>query len=209
MEQRTGPRETDVLAIERRPRPKPQADLNGGVAVQERPAASIVRRSDRSFYAGRGSRIVVRHHLGRIIAVIEIVSPGNKDSRHALREFVEKMADFLSQGVRVMVIDLFPPTPRDPYGIHKAIWDELLEEDFAFPQGKNRIVALYQTAGEYAAYVEPVAVGEFLPEMPLFLTNELHVLTPLEPTYQAAWAASPEGIRTAVETGVMPDPEAE
>jgi hypothetical protein len=40
-------------------------------------------------------RIVVKHDLGRIIAVIEIVSPGNKDSRAALRDFVEKTVDFL------------------------------------------------------------------------------------------------------------------
>ena len=30
-----------------------------------------------------------------------------------------------------------------------------------------------------------------------------------EPTYQAAWEAAPEAFRTAVETGVVPDPDAE
>jgi hypothetical protein len=25
------------------------------------------------------------------------------------------------------VLDLFPPGPRDPQGIHKAIWDEIIE----------------------------------------------------------------------------------
>ncbi len=208
VEQRSGPREADVLAIERRAAPRP-VGLNGGVALRERPAARIVRRANKVFYADRANRVVVRHHLGRILAVIEIVSPGNKDSRAALRDFVEKTVDFLRAGVHVLIVDLFPPTPRDPYGLHKAIWDEFLEEDFTFPPGKDRIVVSYETGLEQAAYVEPVAVGDALPEMPLFLTNELHVLTPLEPTYQAAWDASPEGIRTSVETGVMPDPEAE
>ena len=45
--------------------------------------------------------------------------------------------------------------------------------------------------------------------MPLFLANSWHVPVPLEPTYQATWDASPEDYRTAVETGVMPEPDAE
>ena len=48
----------------------------------------------------------------------------------ALRSFVEKAADILNQGVNLLVVDLFPPTPRDPQGIHKAIWDELGDQPF-------------------------------------------------------------------------------
>ena len=57
--------------------------------------------------------------------------------------------------------------------------------------------------------IEPVTVGDALPDMPLFLTNDLLVLVPLEPTYQATWDASPEELRIAVETGVVPEPGAE
>ena len=52
-----------------------------------------------------------------------------------------------------------------------------------------------------------MTVGDALPDMPLFLTNDLHVMVPLEPTYQATWDASPEELRIAVETGVLPEPE--
>jgi hypothetical protein len=45
--------------------------------------------------------------------------------------------------------------------------------------------------------------------MPLFLANSWHVPVPLESTYQATWDASPEDYRVAVETGVMPEPDAE
>jgi hypothetical protein len=45
--------------------------------------------------------------------------------------------------------------------------------------------------------------------MPLFLARDLHVLVPLEPTYQATWNASPVEMRTAVETGIMPEPDAD
>lgn len=190
VEQRSGPHELDVHGIERW-------------------ATSAGSRTDREFYAHRANRIVVRHHLSRILAVIEIVSPGNKDSRSALLEFVEKTSDFLRAGIHVLVVDLFPPTLRDPFGIHKAIWDELIEGDFAFPPGKDRILASFETGPKCAAYVEPVAVGDVLPQMPLFLATDAYVNVPLEPTYQTAWDACPEGIRLAVEGGGLPETEDE
>ena len=206
VEQRLGPREGDVLAIERHPFTQ-QAD-DRGVATLDPPAARIVRRTESGAYADRANRIVVKHHLGRIIAVIEVVSPGNKDSRAALREFVQKTVEFLQAGIHVLVVDLFPPTARDPFGIHKAIWDEFVEEPFAFPD-EDRIVASYKAGTELVAYVEPLALGEHLPEMALFLSSEFYISTPLESTYRTAWEASPLGLRTAVETGLMPGPDAE
>jgi Protein of unknown function (DUF4058) len=209
VEQRSGPKESDVLAIEMRPKRHQGEELDVDIATLPPPATRIVRRTTKQIYASRANRIVVKHHLGRIIAVIEIVSPGNKDSRAALRDFVEKAVDYLRKGIHLLIIDLFPPTQRDPYGIHKVIWDEIIEEDFTFPDGKDRILVSYETGGERAAYIEPVTVGDALPDMPLFLTNDLHVMVPLEPTYQATWDACPEELRIAVETGVVPEPDAE
>ena len=37
--------------------------------------------------AARANRIVIRHRLGEIVCVLEIVSPGNKSSRAAFRAF--------------------------------------------------------------------------------------------------------------------------
>src|SRR5207302_3484741 len=149
---------------------------SGAVATMPPPVTRFVSRTTKQIYATRANRVVVRHHLGRIIAVIEIVSPGNKDSRAALRDFVDKAIDFLRQGIHVLLIDLFPPTPRDPFGMHKVIWDEIHEEDFTFPPGKDRILASYETGGERAAYVEPIAVGDVLRDMPLFLVTGMHIL---------------------------------
>lgn len=210
VEQRTGPREPDVIAIERYGMvPRTGWENDSGVATLVPPVTRFVGRTSNQIYATRANRIVVKHRLGRTLAVIEIVSPGNKDSRAALRNYVEKVIDFLRAGIHVLVIDLFPPTPRDPYGVHKAIWDEIEERDFSLPEGKDRILASYETGAVQACYVESVGVGDRLPDMPLFLSNGWHVPVPLEATYQATWAASPEDYRLAVETGVMPDPDAE
>jgi hypothetical protein len=49
------------------------------------------------------------------------------------------------------------------------------------------------------AFIEPAAVGESLPEMPLFLTAEVYVPLPLEATYQATWQALPGFWRKVLE----------
>ncbi len=209
VEQRDGPRESDVLAIEARPKRHLGEELDVSIATLPPPFTPIVRRTTNEIYASRANRIVVKHHLGRIIAVIEIVSPGNKDSRAALRDFVEETVDCLRKGIHVLIVDLIPPTQRDPYGIQKVIWDEIIEEDFTFPDDKDLVLVSYKTGGERAADIEPVTVGDALPDMPLFLTNDLHVMVPLELTYQSTWDASPEELRIAVETGVLPESEGE
>ncbi len=207
VEQRSGPREPDLLAIEAGVWGGRLDAEAAGVATMEPPVTQIVHRSDKEIYAGRANRITIRHHLGRIVAVIEILSPGNKDSRAALRDFVEKTVQFLREGIRVLVVDLFPPTSRDPQGIHKVIWDEIGDEPFTFPPGKDRTLVSYQTGDDRIAYIEPIAVGDVMRDMPLFLSRGLHVPVPLESTYQATWDASPEEFRLAVETGVLPEPD--
>ena len=57
-----------------------------GLAVAEAPPrARLIRRTERSIYAHKADRITVRHRHGKIVAVIEIVSPGNKGSTSELR----------------------------------------------------------------------------------------------------------------------------
>ncbi len=206
IEQRAGPKETDVLSIEEYRPARLNLDAGASVSTVERPTTRLIRRSSKQIYATRANRVVVRHQLRRIVAVIEIVSPGNKESRAALQDFIQKAIDFLRTGFHVLIIDLFPPTPRDPFGIHKAIWDEITEEEFTFPDRKDRTLVSYEAGPEKIAYIETIGVGDTLPDMPLILSADLHVMVPLERTYEATWYASPEGYREAVETGVMPNP---
>ena len=119
--------------------------------------------------------------------MIEIVSPGNKASKNELRTFVEKTANLIAQGVHLLVIDLFPPSKRDPQGIHKAIWDEFIEEDFELPADQPLTLAAYDAGPPPVAYVEPVAVGGTLPDMPIFLKPDFYVPAPLEATYRTTW----------------------
>lgn len=205
VEQRSSGVEPDVLAIEERAKRRPSIKDDGGLLILEPPSTRMVFRTEEEVYADRANRVVVKHHLGRTVAIIEIVSPGNKDSRHRLRKFVEKTVDFIHNGVHVLVVDVFPPAALDPFGIHHLIWDELHSEPFEFPLGKDRILASYEAGRGKAAYVEPIAVGDEFPDMPLFLATGIHVKVPLDATYQKAWMACSESLREAVETGVLPN----
>jgi hypothetical protein len=146
-------------------------------------------------YASKADRIVVKHARGEVVALIELVSPGNKGSQHALRSFVEKMVTLMDQGIHLLVVDLFPPSVRDPQGIHKAIWQEIEDVPFAMPPDKNLTAVSYCAGALKAAYVEPLAVGDTLPDMPLFLDPGAHVPVALEATYQATWDVFPEELR--------------
>jgi hypothetical protein len=164
------------------------------------PQTRIVRRAEERIYFRKADRIVVRHRHGEVVAVLEILSPGNKASTHALRAFVEKSAELIDQQVHLLVVDLFPPSRRDPQGIHKAIWDEFVEEDFTLPAGKPLTLVAYDAQPTPIAYVEPVAVGDILPAMPIFLKPGRHVPAPLEATYQAAWNVFPAALKPLLET---------
>jgi hypothetical protein len=149
-------------------------------------------------YVAKANRVAIRHPLGHVVAVVEIASPGNKASRTALHSFVEKAVDFLKQGIHLLVIDLSPPTPRDPHGIHKAIWDEIDEQPFELPPDKPLTLAAYSAGPIKEAYVEPVAIGDVLPDMPLYLEPDRYVPVPLEWTYQTTWAVCPAELKEAV-----------
>ncbi len=171
-----------------------------GIPIAEAPpTARVIARFERAAYARRADRVVIRHGRGKVVAIIEIVSPGNKASRHAIRSFVERAADILSQGVNLLIVDLFPPTPRDPHGIHKAIWDELDDEPFEMPAGKPLIVASYIGGDIPTAYVESVGIGDPLPPMPIFLSDTRYIPAPLEPTYVEAWRVFPAMLKELID----------
>src|SRR5437899_1439099 len=110
-EQRVAGPEADVLALETSTRRKARPERNGGTAVIDTPPrARIVEETESELYAMKADRIAVHHGMGNVVAFIEIVSPGNKGSRHALRAFVDKATELLGQGIHLLIIDLFAPS---------------------------------------------------------------------------------------------------
>jgi hypothetical protein len=199
-DQRIGGPIPDVLTLNRGPTSPRKGEPAGGLALAlSPPQARFVVEAEKNTYVRRANRIRIQHRHGAVVAVIEIVSPGNKSSRNALRAFVRNAGDLLWQGIHLLVVDLFPPSERDPQGIHKAIWDEIAEQPFELPADKPLTVAAYRANPNETAYVEPVAVGDDLPALPLFLPEDEYVLAPLEETYRASWTVFPADFKELLE----------
>jgi len=193
----------DVVTLERRTRSRRAPEpFGGGVVTAIPPKTRHVILAESETYAAVANRVTVHHSLGNVVSIIEIVSPGNKSSRAALRAFVDKTVDFLRHSVHVLVVDLFPPSLRDPQGIHKAIWDEIEERPFELTADKPLTLATYVGRVPKVAYVEPVAVGDRLPDMAVYLDPDSYVPVPLEATYESTWASCPDDMREVVENGI-------
>jgi hypothetical protein len=199
VEQRAGGPEPDVITLELTP---PAEPIHSGAVVLEKhpPRTRFVTRLEGAAYARKANRVTVRHPDGDVVAVLEIVSPGNKESRHAIRTFARKAVEFLHAGVHLLIVDLFPPSRRDPQGIHKVIWDRLREEPFELPPDKPLTLVSYAVGTEMVAYIEPIAVGDPLPDMPVFLTADRYVPCPLESSYQTAWEQFPAPLKGPLES---------
>lgn len=193
----------DVLALQ-----SPSADEgeaagfsgNATTMVRTRPKSMFSAETDTEFYRRKKSSIVVRYVSGdRIVAMLEVVSPSNKVSRHALRAFVEKACELLEHRIHLLIVDPFPPSPRGPNGIHAAIWAEVEDKPFLLPENKPLTLVAYECGSTTRAHIEVLAVGDPLPDMPLFLEPDAHILVPLESTYQTAFAAMPRRWRIVLE----------
>lgn len=196
VEQRMSGPEPDVVAIE-----TPAAEGKSVVAVAEKPKTKITMPllNDSRAYARKANRIAVHHPEGDVVAVIEIVSPGNKDTKSAMRSFVEQSVAFVDGGVHLLVLDLFPPGRHDPRGVHGAIVKAYWGGAYKPPTDKPLSFVSYQAVSDPMAFIEPLAVGDLLPEMPLFLADQFHVSVPLGTTYDAALEDCPPAIREKLE----------
>jgi hypothetical protein len=198
----------DVLTLQdqRRSAGEPSGGgLATAAALHARPQTRFVAETEAEFYRRKKSSLVVRHVSGdRIVAMIEIVSPGNKASRHAFRALVDKACELLEHRIHLLIVDPFPPGPRDPNGVHAAIWAEVQDEPFCLPADKRLTLAAYECGLTTRAYIEPVAVGDVLPDMPLFLVPDGYVNVPLEATYQTAYAVMPRRWQRVLEAAAAP-----
>jgi hypothetical protein len=184
----------DVLTLQAAgTEPVPEGPLPGTATLTELPPVVHTRTTiARDPYARLQRTVVIRHTSGdRIVAMIEVLSPGNKSNRHAIRAFLDKAVAALDGGVHLLLVDVHPPGPRDPNGIHGALLNEIGTEDYVLSSERPLTAAAYIGGAPVGAFVAHFAVGEPIPQMPLFLTRESYVSVPLEAAYMAAWEDVP------------------
>lgn len=206
-EQVAGGGNPDVLTLQLPDAPPPHSGSNGvptdtgGTALLTAPPrVRFVARADRELYTFRQRTLTLRHTSDhRVVALVEILSAGNKASDYAWQSFLDKTLAALRQGIHLLLIDLHPPTSRDPQGVHGSFWSCLTGAAYTAPADAPLTLAAYSAGAVKTAYVEPFAVGQTLPAMPLFLTPEGYIEVPLEETYQAAYAGVPRFYRDLLE----------
>jgi hypothetical protein len=195
-EQKLAAFELDVLALQRPGATPPPASPAGGPTPG--PSGGVLERARRVTRRPR-RRVTVRHVSGnQPVAVIELVSRGNTADREAV--------DLIEAGIHLLVIDPFAPPKHAPAGLHASIWAKAARPrrgrpPFAPPADRPLLAASYCASPErVTAAVQPFAVGEPVPDAPLYLTaDEGSVTVPLEATYAAAWPEVPAFLRDVLE----------
>ena len=204
-EQHVGRSVADILTLHVRPESSESpayASHTGGTALAEAPPK--VRRREMIQPAGffRRRTLTIRHVSGhRAVAILEIVSPSNKDRREHVHDFAEKAVSALDHGVNVLVVDLFPPGPHDPHGMHGVIRPmlDLSDEPYDLPEDEPLTLASYAVGNGVEIFLEHLAPGAALAKMPLFLSSERYINAPLESTYESAYRGMPAFWRDVLE----------
>lgn len=138
--------------------------------------------------------VQVLRRLGgsQLRAAIELISPANKDRPSNRHAFAVKCASYLNRGVAVVLIDVV--TERSA-NLHAEILEVLRLSGVAAWQSPTHLYAvaarmkLANGRHQLEAWHEPLALGQPLPRMPLWLDADLSVPLELETTYSAACEA--------------------
>src|SRR5439155_5318006 len=123
------------------------------------------------------------------VAVVELVSPRNKDRPAGRRAFATKCASYLAQGVSLIVIDIVTSRLANLHNEMMRLMEAAADVDF--PADVALYAAAYRPARrgeleEIDLWMRPLAVGAPLPTLPLRLTGDLFVAVDFEAAYQEA-----------------------
>ena len=125
--------------------------------------------------------------LRTLVAAIEIVSPANKDRSDTREQFVNKVTALLRKDVCVAIVDIV--TTR-----HANLYTELLtrlgrtDPALAEPPMRYAVTMRRRKPPKQRlmldAWFFPLAVGQPLPTIPLWLGPDLRIELQLDPSYQ-------------------------
>jgi hypothetical protein len=127
----------------------------------------------------------------RLTAAIELVSPRNKDRPQARQAFAVKCVGYLQQGSSVVVIDTVTTRRAD---LNAAILELLRVETSGSPTPSSLSAVSYQAVDrveeiqQLRLWPEPLALGQPLPTLPLWIASDFSVPLDLEASYQATCA---------------------
>jgi Protein of unknown function (DUF4058) len=124
----------------------------------------------------------------RVVAVVELVSPGNKHRPENRRAFSAKSASYLQAGIGLVVVDIVSDAR---FNLHDEFMETLGQESARMATGNALYVAAYRpTRRDESNWIDvwafPLGVGQPLPTVPLALRATATVPLDLEVTYSDA-----------------------
>lgn len=184
--------EIDVATYEEESTDSPSAhesDDTGGIATATwaPPKPTLTVATDLPDVDEYEVRVYDTESGRRLVAAVEIVSPANKDRPEHRRAFVAKCAALLQNQVCVAIVDLVTTRAFNLYGDLLAL---LGQTDPALAKGSPPLytAACRWTRGERAWLLEtwahPLALGQPLPTLPLWVADNLAVPLELEASYE-------------------------
>jgi hypothetical protein len=187
---REGPIEIDVAALRQQEKPGPAGDAAApqswappepGLAVAvELPESDEV---EVQVFADDGDP--------RLAAAVELVSPRNKDRATARQAFAVKCVGYLRQGSSVVVVDTVTTRRAD---LHAAILSLLGVDAAAVATPSGLAAVSYRAVGreeekqQLQLWPAPLALGQPLPTLPLWIASDFSVPLDLDASYRATCA---------------------
>ena len=135
-------------------------------------------------------RVYDVRHGRRLVAAIEIVSPSNKDRPESRRAFVAKIATLLQHDVCVSVVDIVTIRQFNLYADLLELIDRSDPTLGTEPPALYAVTVRGRKCGGKPPLLDtwfyPLALGQSLPTLPIWLDAELGVFLDLETTYEAS-----------------------
>jgi uncharacterized protein DUF4058 len=132
------------------------------------------------------------YRQGKLTAVIEIVSPRNKDRLSAREQYTNRYLGYLGQEIHLLLVDVLPRPQGFSFADAIATASQFTQPPLPAPCAISyRVGGPAATAGRFLdIWRRPLTVGASLPCLPLALTAELSLPIDLEQTYARAAAAA-------------------
>ncbi len=129
----------------------------------------------------------------RLVAAVELISPGNKDRKGKRHAFAVKCGSYLQQSISLVMVDVVTlrggNLQAELFDILQIGTDKSGLSDADLYAGAYRTVSRRKSMKlEY--WTEPLAVGEALPTMPLWIQPDLCLPLNLEEAYRRACVSS-------------------
>lgn len=161
----------------------------GGVATAVWAPPAVTTVQDAVFPDCFEVKILDTRDDAQVVAVVELVSPGNKNREEARSAFAVKCAAYLQRGLGLIVVDIVTTRQADLY----AELVQLLRQPEAagLLKGGSLHAAAYrpirrQERNQIDVWLTPLTLGQTLPQLPLALRGGGCVPLDLEATYTAA-----------------------